>query len=281
MLDTSIQVKTEHFDGPLGLLLLLVQKEEMDATKLDLSKITQQYLAYLRQMHELNFDIAGDYLFMAAILLLLKSKKALDEDETARLREQTEAEMEFSIASEMELIRRLEELQHFQKLGRGLWQLPKRDSQIFVRPKVRRKILVDSILSPVELQKLTQAMMNLMFKQERSYTIVERDRFSIREKLCSLKGLLADNDQHDFNDLLELTKRKDTEVGNKVITFLSLLELARLGWVGLFQNEARKTIYIRVLKPLKHFDVEQTSDFFQVNQGQKDVETLTAPSLTG
>ena len=281
MLDTSIQVKTEHFDGPLGLLLLLVQKEEMDATKLDLTKITQQYLAYLRQMRELNFDIAGDYLFMAAILLLLKSKKALDEDEMARLREQTEAEMEFSIASEMELIRRLEELQHFQKLGRGLWQLPRRDSQIFVRPKVRRKILVDSILTPVELQKLTQSMMDLMSKQEKSYTVVERDRFSIREKLRSLKDQLAGNAQHDFNDLLELTKGKDTETGNKVITFLSLLELARLGWVGLFQNEARKTIYIRVLRPLEHFDIDQTSDFFEVNQGQKDMETMAIPSLTG
>ncbi len=281
MLDTSIQVKTENFDGPLGLLLLLVQKEEMDVTKLNLTKITQQYLAYLRQMHELNFDIAGDYLFMAAVLLLLKSKKALDEDETARLREQTEAAMEFSIASEMELIRRLEELQHFQKLGRGLWQLPKRDSQIFVRPKVRRKVLLDSVLTPVELQKLTQSMMGLISKQERNYTIVERDRFSIKEKLRSLKNFLVSNAQHDFDDLLQLTKGKDAEIGNKVITFLSLLELARLGLVGLFQNEASKTIYIKVLKPLEHFDVDQSSDFFQVNQGQKDAEKLTMPSLTG
>ena len=78
MLDTTMKVKTEYFDGPLGLLLSLVQREEMDVRKLDLTKVTKQYLSYLTRMHELNFDKAGDYLFLAATLLLLKSKKNYD-----------------------------------------------------------------------------------------------------------------------------------------------------------------------------------------------------------
>ena len=75
MLDTTIQVKTDHFDGPLALLLLLIEKEEMNIRELDLTKITKQYLDYLSQMRDLNFDVAGDYLFLAATLLLLKYEK--------------------------------------------------------------------------------------------------------------------------------------------------------------------------------------------------------------
>ena len=88
MLDTSIQVKTDYFDGPLGLLLLLIQKEEMDIRELELTKITKQYLDYLAQMRELNFDIAGDYLYLAATLLLLKSKNCITEEESKKMIDQ-------------------------------------------------------------------------------------------------------------------------------------------------------------------------------------------------
>ena len=72
MLNTSIQVSLNQFDGPLALLLMLVEREEMDIKKLDVGKITEQYLDYLAKMRELNFDIAGDYLYLASTLLLLK-----------------------------------------------------------------------------------------------------------------------------------------------------------------------------------------------------------------
>ena len=122
MLDTSIQVKTDHFDGPLGLLLLLVQKEEMDIRDFDLTSITKQYLGYLAQMRELNFDVAGDYLYLAATLLLLKSKSAISEEENQNLISQMEGSGELNITSQSELIRRLEELQHFQRMGEKLQQ---------------------------------------------------------------------------------------------------------------------------------------------------------------
>ena len=81
MLETTIKVATGHFDGPLSLLLLLVQKEQMDLGKLDLTIITQQYLDYLQIMRDLNFDIAGDYLYLAATLVFLKSQSCLQEEE--------------------------------------------------------------------------------------------------------------------------------------------------------------------------------------------------------
>lgn len=259
MLDTTIQVKTDHFDGPLGLLLLLIQKEEMDVRKLDLNKITQQYLDYLSQMKDLNFDVAGEYLYLAATLLLLKSKTCITEEETSRLKEQLEGVEELGINSQAELISRLEQLQHFQKMGEKLWALPKKGHEVFVKPKVDRKAIVNSILTPVELTKLSEAMMDYLFRENRKYTVVKRDRLSIKEKLIFLKSYMQEGVQTNFMELVENGGEMDTD--NVVITFISLLELARLKKISIFQNEDKGNIYVDVIETLADFDVDVANGF--------------------
>lgn len=257
MLDTTIQVKTDHFDGPLGLLLLLVQKEEMDIRKLNLTKITQQYLTYLSQMRDLNFDVAGDYLYLAATLLLLKSKTAITEEEVNRLKENSETDL--NITSQAELIKRLEELQHFQKMGERLWALPKKGHEIFVKPKINRKAIVNSILVPMEVEKLTEAMVDFIIKEKRKYTVVRRDKLSIKEKLQFLKTFLKQGEKTDFETLLDQDGGRS--VDNTVITFISLLELARLKRLTVFQNEGFGPIYVQVVKSLEDFDIESANGF--------------------
>lgn len=259
MLDTSIQVHTDSFDGPLGLLLMLVQREEMDVRDLDLTKITKQYLDYLSQMRELNFDVAGEYLYLAATLLLLKSKTCITEEEASRLKEKIEGADELNINSHSELVRRLEELEHFQRMGEKLWQLPRKNEDIFVRPKVNRKEIVNSILSPIELDKLTLAMMDLIQKNRRKYQVVRRDRLSIKEKLEFLKDYLQEHKKTNLEDLVKV--HGDEGIDNIVITFISLLELARLGRLNIFQNEGSKMVYAEVIKSLDDFDVNQASGF--------------------
>ena len=257
MLDTTIQVKTDYFDGPLGLLLLLVQKEEMDVRQFDLTKITQQYLNYLSQMKDLNFDVAGDYLYLAATLLLLKSKSAITHEEASRLKENSGGELH--ITSEADLISRLEELKHYQKMGEVLWALPKKGYEVFVKPKINRKAIVDSILIPMEVEKLTEAMMYFITKEKRKYTVVRRDRLSIKEKLEFLKSVLNEGVKTDLDELIEQDGGK--EIDNVVITFISLLELARLKRLTVFQNEDLGKIYIQVTKSLSDFDVESANGF--------------------
>lgn len=264
MLDTNIQVKTEHFDGPLALLLALIQKEEMDIRALDLTKITQQYLDYLAQMQELNFDIAGDYLFLASTLLLLKSKNCITEEDLSRLRDQVNAESDLNITSQAELIRRLEDLQHFQRMGEVLWNLPKKGHDIFTRPKYNRQEIVNSMLVPMDLQKLTEAMMDFLFKQKRKYTVVRRDRLSIKEKLHFLKTHLKQGESTELDLLIEADGGKN--IDNIVITFISLLELARLKRLEIFQNEDLGTIYVNVTKSLEDFDIESAKGFEDENE---------------
>lgn len=275
MLDTTIQVKTDHFDGPLGLLLLLIEKEEMNIRELDLTRITKQYLDYLSQMRDLNFDVAGEYLFLASTLLLLKSKICITEEEAKNL----EAELGVDgmhITSQSELIRRLEELQLYQKMSKRLWDLEKKGHEIFVKPKVDRKAIVNSILTPMDLNSLTLTMVDFLFRQRRKYTVVKRDRLSIKEKLKFLKTNLKLGEQTTFDTLLEQDGKAEEgkdPTDNIVITFISLLELARLKRINVFQNEDRSTIYVNVVRSLEDFDVEQANGF--------EDETPTPPPAGG
>lgn len=258
-MDISMHIKTESFDGPLGLLLFLLQKEDINIRELDLTKVTQQYLSYLAQMRELNFDVAGDYLYLAVTLLLIKSKAVAKDVLGESGEESSEDAQGPDILSRSDLVRRLEELQHFQRLGRLLWTLPKHNHQIFTRPKINRRSAIDSILTPLDLNKLTMAMMEFLYKQKRRYTVVERDKLSVREKLAFLKGYLKQGEEMSFEGLLNLHGEENP--GNIIVTFISLLELARLRSITIFQTENCGNIYIRVLKSLDNFDLNSAYDF--------------------
>jgi segregation and condensation protein A len=257
MIENEILVKVEHFDGPLALLLHLIQKQEMAIRDLDLTTITHQYLDYLQRMQDLNFDVAGEYLYMAATLLHLKSQNIADESENEIKVKIGAGELE--IESKSDLIKRLEDLERYQRLGQRLWGLDKRGHEVFVKPKVDRKAIQDSILTPIDLQQLTETMMDLIRREKKKYTLVKRDRISIKEKLIRLKEMLIVGETTEFSTLLD---PNETGIIDKVITFISLLELARLKKLSVFQNEDMGEIYIEVKESLDTFNVE-TADGFE------------------
>jgi len=257
MTENEILVKVDRFDGPLALLLHLVQKDEMNIKELELNTITNQYLDYLQKMQDLNFDLAGEYLYMAATLLFLKSEAAADESQEAIVN-LTAGEMGLEIQTRGDLISRLEELERFQRLGQRLWGLPKKGHEIFVHPKIDRKAIENSILTPIDLQQLTETMMDLIRREKKKYAVVKRDRLSIKEKLIRLKTLLKEGETVQFTALLD---ENETGIIDKVITFISLLELARLKKLQVFQNEDKGSIYIEVKESLDSFDPESANGF--------------------
>lgn len=258
MTENEILVKVDRFDGPLALLLHLVQKEEMRIQELELTTITNQYLDYLQKMQDLNFDVAGEYLFMAATLLYLKSQTVADESQDQNVIKITAGEMGLEIQTRGDLIKRLEELERFQRLGQRLWGLPKKGHEIFVHPKIDRKAIENSILTPIDLQQLTETMMDLIRREKKKYAVVKRDRLSIKEKLIRLKTLLKQGETTQFDTLLDAN---ETGIIDKVITFISLLELARLKKLQIFQNEDKGNIYIEVMESLESFNPEQANGF--------------------
>tara|TARA_B100001971_G_scaffold129103_1_gene119027 strand:- start:70436 stop:71290 length:855 start_codon:yes stop_codon:yes gene_type:complete len=254
MIESNIQVKLDRFDGPLGLLLHLVQREDMNIKELDINRLTGQYLDYLNKLKDINFDIAGEYLYMAASLLYIKSK-TVAEDEEHKIKIENADNLE--ITSKAQLISKLEELQKFQMLGEKLWTLPKRDEDIFVKPKVDRKAIQNSILTPMSLDALTEVMIDFLRREQRKYTVVKRDKLSIKEKLIELKNKLSMGVKTTLTDLIN--NRESTD--ETVITFISLLELARLKKLEIFQNEDTQEIYVNVVDSLDAFDVETADGF--------------------
>lgn len=257
MTGNEILVKVDRFDGPLALLLHLVQKDEMPIQELELNTITNQYLDYLQKMQDLNFDLAGEYLYMAATLLFLKSEAAADEQDQ-NLINMNAGELGLEIQTRGDLIKRLEELERFQRLGQRLWALPKKGHEIFVHPKIDRKAIENSILTPIDLQQLTETMMDIIRRDKKKYAVIKRDRLSIKEKLIHLKTMLKVGETTQFDSLLD---SNETGIIDKVITFISLLELARLKKLQIFQNEDKGSIYIEVKESLDSFDPESANGF--------------------
>jgi segregation and condensation protein A len=268
MIETNIQVKLDRFDGPLGLLLHLIEREEMSIKELDINKITQQYLDYLKKLQDVDFDVAGEYLYLAASLLFIKSK-SITEEEEEKIRAINPDDLE--ITTKTQLIQKLEELAKFQKMGERLFSLPKRGEDIFVKPKIDRKAIQNSILTPMDLQSLTGEMVDMIRRDKRKYTVVKRDRLSIKEKLTELKANLKVGTKTTMDKLIHWEKGKE-EV---VITFISLLELARLGKLDVFQNEQDSLIHIDVIDDLNTFNVE-TADGFEP---EDEDDNITAEEL--
>jgi len=276
MAENEILVKVDRFDGPLALLLHLVQKDEVRIQELELNTITNQYLDYLQKMQDLNFDLAGEYLYMAATLLYLKSEAAADESQDQDLLKVTAGEMGLEIQTRGDLIKRLEELERFQRLGQRLWALPKKGHEIFVHPKIDRKAIENSILTPIDLQQLTETMMDLIRRDKKKYAVVKRDRLSIKEKLIRLKTLLKEGETVQFDTLLDAN---ETGIIDKVITFISLLELARLKKLQVFQNEDKGSIYIEVKESLDSFDPESANGFEPEDETKDEAPAVAAAPI--
>lgn len=282
MLDTSIKVKTDHFDGPLGLLLLLIQKEEMSIRNLNLTKITQQYLDYVEEMKDLNFDIAGEYLYLASTLIFLKSKSALSEEDNLAIADLSSSSDSLEIRTQSDLVRRLEQLKHYQEMSQKLWAMPKKGHETFTRPRIGRAKIVNSILVPMDLEKMTTVMIDFLKKEKKKFAVVKKDTLSIKQKLLSLKSILVKGETLRMDELLN--QGESVKPIDLVITFISLLELARLRKVNLFQHEPLGQVYVEVIEFLKDFNVESATGFEKEdetgeqlkidNEEQKNMELL-------
>ncbi|MBD65344.1 MAG: hypothetical protein CME62_09055 [Halobacteriovoraceae bacterium] len=272
MIENNIQVRLDQFDGPLGLLLHLIQKEQMSIKELDINKITFQYLEYLKKLQDINFDVAGEYLYLAASLLFIKSK-TVAEEEDQKVNIVADEELEFT--SKADLIKKLEELERFQRLGERLMTLPRRGEDIFVKPKVDKKAIQNSVLPPMDLSSLTNVIIDMIRKEKRKYAVVKRDRLSIKEKLEELKNNLKVG-SHTTLDKLINWERGKVEI---VITFISLLELARLQKLDIYQNDPEGSVYVECRESLDDFNPELADGFEPEDEGESvSTEDLVAKS---
>ena len=262
MLNDSIHIKTDSFDGPLGLLLLLIQREQMDIKDLNINKITSQYLDYVQRMHELNFNVVGDYLYMAAVLVLLKSSSFVSKEE-ARSLAGREGDYSLSIPSQGDLVKRLQELQKYQRLGELLWDLPRRGVDVHTRHKLNKNEVILLEAPNLDIQSLLNPWISFLSKKKRRYQVMRNDQLSIKDRIIFLKKLLKLGEKTSFFDIIS----KEAEEGQKLkrskdlLTFISLLELARLKKLAIHQNEELGDIFVEVRESLSDFNIDMADGF--------------------
>lgn len=259
-----ITVRLESFEGPLDLLLYLIQTHELSISKISITQITDQYLAYIRLMQELNFEFASEFLVMAATLLLWKSKSLLPQEEKANAADGSE---EGALTQE-ELIRQLLEHQRFLAAGENLAQLPRLDEDVFARPN--RKPPIERIWRDLELSDLALAYQTSMIRARKRTQILKKETVSLSDKILEFSERLTLNHLIELRSLLPTLATR----GDIVATFLASLELARLKKMKIYQEGVYSSIYLELIQALTGFDLSLASGF-DSEEKPKDKEDAT------
>ena len=231
-------VRLEMFEGPLDLLLHLINKNELDITNIPIALITEQYLEYIKLMKILNLDVAGEYLLMASTLLHIKSKMLLpissgEEDEEG-------------VDPRAELVRRLLEYQKYKEAAVELERRPMLDRDVFMRSAP-----VDTEEPPeeerveVSLFELLEAFRQLLGRAKpEAFHDVILERVTVEQKLQEILSLLQKEKRSMAFHLLFPEQASRRVI---VVTFLAILELVKMKRVRIFQTAPFETIRVSII----------------------------------
>jgi segregation and condensation protein A len=229
----ALEVFLEAFEGPLDLLLYLIRRQNLDILDIPIAEITKQYMGYIAMLDELQFELAAEYLVMAAILAEIKSRMLLprpagdDEDE-----EDPRAE----------LVRRLQEYERFKQAAENLDDLPREGRDFAVARIVLEDQQVVRIPPEVDLGDMLNALRDVMIRADLfSRHQVQMEPLSVRERMTAIIDRLRDNPYLEFQRFFTV---EEGRMG-VVVTFLALMELTRERIVELIQNEPMGQIYVK------------------------------------
>lgn len=242
------RVQLQAYEGPLDLLLDLIRKQEMDIHNIPISQITGQYLEYLHKLEALDIDVSADFLYMAATLILIKSKMLLPPDPLAGPEEETDPRAE--------LVHRLVEHEKFKNAAQLLYQKQQLEAHVWCRPD---RSLYDTegtepelVVSLVDLVRVFQEVL----ERRKQVTKIElhHDQFTVADMMIALRGrLLAAEDGVELVEFFESCPSR----GAMICALLAVLEMVRLQAILLAQKELFGAI---VLRKHKMFDAVFAGD---------------------
>jgi segregation and condensation protein A len=227
----AFPVKLESFEGPLDLLLHLIKKNELNIHDIPIALITQQYLVAIELMQEMNLDVAGEFIVMAATLIHIKSKMLLPRPETAA-----------GVAGEAEedprdaLVRRLLEHQKFKAAAGLLHEREQLRSAQWMRPDERVADIAGDDYEPeleVDLFTLLSAFQQVVLRAKlRPKVLLPPEQIPVEVRIDQLLARLSETEACGFEDLFADVNDRS----GLIVTFLALLEMIRLKLVRVFQS---------------------------------------------
>ena len=262
----GISYKLENFEGPLDLLLHLIEKNKVSIYDIPIVLITQQYLDYVSKMEKTDLDIVSEFLVMAATLIDIKSRMLLP------AKEEEEEDEEDPRA---ELVRRLLEYKTYKYMAQELEEL-EQDAErlLFKDPTIPKEVLkyeppvdLDSLLDGLTLAKLQSIFDSVMKRKEdkidpvrSNFGTIRKEPVSLEQKIGSVMQYARKHRTFSFRQILE----KQTGRLEVVVTFLAVLELMKMGKICLTQEALFDDMYIETLEPegeTGELDLEGLEDF--------------------
>jgi segregation and condensation protein A len=286
-LDPNFRIELPNFEGPVDLLLHLIRKHELDILDLPISFITDKYLEYLGLMQNLNLDIASEYLVMAATLAHIKSKMLLPRPPE----DQDDDELD-ELDPRAELIRRLLEYQKYKTVAADLGERAIAGRDVFSRGTPPPTADGPAPLAQVSVFKLLDALKKVAERVNATFSLeVDAEQMSIQERIGGLVDLLRERRRCRFDELFE-----DVSTSyDLVVTFLALLEMAKMRLASIYQTDHEEPIYLEYTlldaagEPVVPADVQQpTSDVVDmeidlsdaVAPGEERRESVVVPAGT-
>ena len=231
----ALEVILEAFEGPLDLLLYLIRRQNLDILDIPVAEITRQYVSYIDVMQELRFELAAEYLVMAAILAEIKSRMLLP-------RPPSEEGLEDDPRAD--LVRRLQEYERFKQAAEDIDTLPRMDRDTAPASAFVPERTIHREPPDVDLREMLLALHDVL-KRAELFTghSIRREALSVRQRMGELLARLEDGTFHRFEQLFEA---REGRLG-VVVTFLSILELAKERLLEIVQEAPLAPIYVKSL----------------------------------
>lgn len=241
----KIDIKLDVFEGPLDLLLHLIEKNKVSIYDIPIVSITDQYLAYLREMEkEYSMDVMSEFLVMASTLLKIKSKMLLPKPQEAEEEDPRE-----------ELVRRLTEYKIYKYAASELKDLSVDAQKVFYKPETVPRELLDyeepirpeEIVGDITLAKLNQVFQMVMRRKKdredpvrSQFGSIQKERYRVEDCMEDIRAQIRGLSRINFRTLLDIQPVKELVI----VTFLAVLELMKRGEIAVLQEENFAEIYI-------------------------------------
>ena len=244
----ALEVILEAFEGPLDLLLYLIRRQNLDILDIPIFDITRQYMEYIALMQEMRFELAAEYLLMAAMLAEIKSRMLLPRPEPEDEEEDPRAE----------LVRRLQEYERYRRAAEDLDNLPRVDRDVFPAEAAAPPIERRAPEPDVDLRELLAVFAEVVRRAEMfSHHDIQREPLSVRQRMSEV---LAALDGERFVDFRSLFRLEDGRAG-VVVTLLATLELIKEHVIEAVQAEAFAPIYLQASGTATAATTEEPEDY--------------------
>ena len=246
-MDELYKIKLPAFEGPLDLLLHLIRENKVDIYDIPIAFITNRYLEYIGIMKDLDLEIAGEFLVMAATLIQIKSRMLLPPDE--------EAAPENAEDPRLELVHRLLEYQDFKDAASILKEREDEWQKVFPRDRTEHeeggeKIPVELYLFDVNIFDLLGVFKNIYDRVPPEVLTITKDTLTVKDRMVAIIEITENYESIRFEELF----RDNVTKSQVIVTFLALLEVLRLGLARVYQEKEFGNIWIinpQMQKPLE------------------------------